>query len=158
MNGWVRFGLGLLFVAATVGLCIVGAATYEERTPYPPTEDLVTNYEGFVGEETLVFGTFQVRNGGEATIRVSHGDTEIDVTVTDFAGQVEPGGVVQVAGTIRPDRVLDAERVVVVNPSPGAQLFKYAASGLGALVFLGVFFRYWRVNLGDLTVEVREDG
>jgi hypothetical protein len=46
----------------------------------------------------------------------------------------------------------------VVNPSGSSLVYKYGTSLVGAALVLVVFFRYWRVDWGSLSLEVREDG
>lgn len=80
-----------------------------------------------------------------ATIRVKHSTGAFTLTVTGFGANVEPGGTVQVLGTLGSDYELSAEWVVVVNPSGGAEVLKFGLSGIGALLVLIAFFRHWRI-------------
>jgi preprotein translocase subunit SecF len=68
---------------------------------------------------------------------------------------VQPGGAVQVYGTVEPDRHLAADRVVVVNPAGSSMLFKYGVSLVGALLVVVLFFRHWRFDTDGVGFEVR---
>lgn len=159
VHRWRRVGLALLFVTAALGLCVAGEATYEDRWPYPTAESVVADYDQHVGQRTLLFGSVERVDGSTATVRIDGSDgAYLDLTVANVEASVEPGGAVQVTGTLQPGHHLRADDVVVINASPGAKLWKYAASLVGLLVFLGLFFRHWRVNPRALAVEGRDDG
>ncbi len=49
-----------------------------------------------------------------------------------------------------------AERVEVVNSSRWAEFYKYGASAIGALGFLLLFVRYWRIDREAWTLEARD--
>ncbi|MHB9288035.1 hypothetical protein ACKVMT_13450 [Halobacteriales archaeon Cl-PHB] len=148
----------MLFLSAAFGLCVAGEATYEQRWPYPTTEAVVTDYDAHVGDRTLLFGSVEAVSGDRATIRVVAGGENLTMTVSDFTASVEAGGAIQVTGTLRPDHVVQADSVVVVNRSTDAKTWKYGASVVGLLVFLGLFFRFWRADLRNFQVVCRDDG
>jgi hypothetical protein len=121
-------------------------------------DDVVANYEAHVGEEILVFGTVVAIESGQMTIRTDTDAGPLSLSVSGVDRAVQRGGVLQVYGRLAPDHAIDATRIVVVNASPGAEWGKFAVSGLGAVLFLGLFFRYWRVDPRALAVEVRDRG
>jgi len=147
--------VGVLLVAL-FGLGVAAEATYDDRWPYPSEDKLASNYDQHVGEETLLFGTV-VRNGDSgAVIEVGYETGSFEMTVRNFEVSVQPGGSVQVYGTLAAGYTIDAKRVTVVNPSAGSDLYKYAISAVAAGLFLVVFFRYWRIDVRNLRLEGRD--
>jgi len=143
-------------MVATLGLGVYADATEEERWPYPTSDQLATDYDAHAGDQALVFGTVEERTGDTARIEVEYDTGTFQLTVRNFDATVQPGGTVQVYGTLERDRTMTAERVVVVNPAGSSVLFKYAVSLVAAVLFLVVFFRYWRLDWQTLTVEERD--
>ena len=141
------------------GLCVQLDRPTPGASPYPETERLVADYGDYVGAETLLFGTVEGVDASaeRATIRVDSDAGSFEMTVSGFTERVEPGGFVQVYGTLREGRVIDATRVAVVNPAGGSTSYKYAVSAVGALLALAAFVRHWRVDPGS-GFEVRSDG
>jgi hypothetical protein len=158
MNPGTRVALGLLLVAGIVGLGAVHDATAQQRWPYPANDDLNANYEQYVGEKTLVSGPVTAVNGSTGTIRAQYSGGTFALTVTEFDVAVQPGGSVQVYGTLRPGYTIEPERIDVVNPAGSSNAYKYVVSVIGAAVVLVQFFRHWRVNLGEFHLEARSDG
>lgn len=148
----------IALVAALFGLGVYAEATVESRWPYPPNEMIDENYDQYVGQETLLFGTVEEIRDGMAVIEVEHDSGTFLMEVQNFDATVQPGGIVQVYGTLGSDYTIDANRVVVVNPSARSGAFKIVISAVAAGLFLLVFFRYWRVNLDTLELEARDDG
>jgi len=155
VNRWRRLGLAVVLVGALFGMGVAAQATSEARWPYPSTDAVAADYDQYVGTETLVFGTVETVDGTSARIRVKTSTEPIRLSVTGFDAPVRPGGSVQVFGTLEPDRVIDAERVTVVNPASGSDLFKYAVSGIAVVVFLVVFCYHWRIDVGSVQLEGR---
>lgn len=153
-----RLSMGLLFLIAAAAICVGYGATEETRSPYPMTEDLVTNYDAHVGEEVLVFGTVEAIESGRATIKTDTAVGTLTLSVPGVDPDVHRGCVLQVYGRLEAGGAIDVTRIVIVNASPGAEWGKFAVSGVGALVFIGLFFRYWQLDLRALAVEVRDRG
>ena len=153
----VRLVVTLLAVGLVFGMGVHYDVAAEDHWPYPDTDDLAEDYGGHVGERTLLFGTVESVDptSDQARIRVEHTTGAFTLTVQGFEAEVEPGGTVQVLGTLEPDYVLTVERVVVVNPSGGAELIKFGLSAAGALLVLVVFFSRWGVDWGSYTFEGR---
>ena len=145
---------GLLF-----GSFVHYDATYDSKWPYTENGNLVTAYDDHVGEQTLLFGTVLESDGTTMQIRVESDIRPFDVTVTNASQTADPGGVVQVFGTLQPSpQTVAAENVVVVNQAGSSNLYKYAVSAVGALLILVLFFRYWTVDTDVWAFEVRDDG
>ncbi|RLM37289.1 hypothetical protein [Haloarcula sp. Atlit-120R] len=155
MRVWVRVGIVLVLCVTLGGLFVHAEITEDERSPYPDAADLSTGYESYVGQQLMVFGTVTETGDGELYIKVEGDGTAITLRVTETNTAVESGGVVQVYGTLGPEQTIAAERVEVVNSSRWAELYKYGASAIGALGFLLLFFRYWRINRDTWTLEGR---
>lgn len=152
-----RVGLAILLLAAIAALLVAHAATADGRWPYPTGEDLKSDYEAHVGEETLLFAVVQQVEPGRMLVESEMVSYRVDLPADGRIPDVRPGGIVQVYGTIAPDGI-DAQRVVVVSATTGAERRKLLLSVVGALLFLVLFFRYWRVNPRHLRVEVRDGG
>jgi len=153
---WVRVVIVLVLSLILGGLFVHAAVTEEQRSPYPDGEDLSSEYESYIGQQLMVFGTVTETSESGIEIRVESDETSITLNVTGTAAAVEPGGVVQVYGTLEPDQRITAERIEVVNSSRWAELYKYGASAIGAFGFLLLFFRYWRVDRDTWTLEARD--
>lgn len=150
--------VGLVF---GMGLHAGTERPYEQRHwPYPTGEDIVTDYDRFVGEETLLWGTVQTvdRDDGTLQLRVSTDEGPLELSVTGADAAVEPGGVVQVYGVLGPDRTIEATNVIVVNPADDSATVKYGVSAVGAVLVLALFFRRWRPDTDEWAFVPREDG
>ncbi|MEZ3115677.1 hypothetical protein RYH80_07075 [Halobaculum sp. MBLA0147] len=145
-----------LAVACSVAMGIHYDAMFEDRWPYPTDNELAKNYDAHVGKETFLFGT--VTSVGDRVVHVqvdARGET-YTVRVRSFDAAVRPGGTVQVLGVVRPDRVLAADRVVVVESSRESRLYKFGVSILGAGLVLVTVFRYWQIDTAGLTLEAKD--
>lgn len=150
----------LLLALLLVGLAVAGGvhydAAHDRHWPYPTDDQLYADYPAHVGEETLLFGTVRsVAANGTATVEFEADDGSFVLQVRGVDAAVEPGGVVQVYGTLRGGHRMTATEVVVVERHPGERLYKFGISGVGALVALTAFFRYWRIDVATLTFEPR---
>lgn len=151
-----------LVVALTlVGMAVAGGihydATYDEKWPYPTDEELSANYDEYVGEQTLLFGNVESidRTAHRARIEVGTDAGSYTLTVEEIDAEVQPGGIVQVLGTVQPGHRVTASKIVVVEGSSEKRLYKLAISGGGAVVALTGFFRYWWIDWSSLTFEQR---
>ncbi|WP_436926785.1 hypothetical protein [Halosimplex amylolyticum] len=161
MHPLVRVVGAVALLGAVVGLGVHYDATEGEHDPYPESETLATDYGAHVGEEAFVSGTVERVDAGadRATISVDSDEGDVRMTVEGFTERVQPGGVVQVHGTLEADRTIDAANVAVVNPAGGSKRYKYAVSAVGAVLVLVVFFGEWRVDTETLAFETRaKDG
>ncbi|MDS0221907.1 hypothetical protein NDI54_11160 [Haloarcula sp. S1AR25-5A] len=156
MHVWVRVAIALSVCLALGGLFVHAELTEDQRSPYPDAEDLSSGYDSYVGQQIMVLGT--VTESSEAGIEIvaENDGTSVTLQVTGIETAVEPGGVVQVYGTLEPDQTIAAERIEVVNSSRWAEFYKYGASAVGAVGFLLLFFRYWRIDSDTWTLEARD--
>lgn len=160
MRQWHRGVIVFALVALLVGMGVHYGAVEDDRWPYPDEDDLASQPAEHVGDEVFLFGTVTAidTDAGTATIRVEADSGSFSLSVQSFDRSVKPGGIVQILGELTTERTLDAERVVVVNSSSGAEWYKYGVSVLGAVLVLLAFFRYWRIDWDTWTFEVRRDG
>lgn len=156
MRVWVRVAVVIGLSLILGGLFVHAAVTAEQRSPYPDAEDLSSEYDSYIGQQLMVFGTVTETSESGMEIRAESDGTSITLTVTGTTAAVEPGGVVQVYGTLEPDQRITAERIEVVNSSRWAEFYKYGASAIGAFGFLLLFVRYWRLNRDTWTLEARD--
>lgn len=158
MKPWARAGLAVLLVVVLFGTFVHYDAVEDEHHPYPAEERLAQEYDAHIGERALLFGTVQAVDGTELVLRVESDAGPFEMTVPSGSADVEPGGVVQVYGTLGPDHTIDPARIEVVNRAGGSALYKYGVSALGALLVAVSFFRYWRLDTEEWALEVRSDG
>ncbi|GCF13265.1 hypothetical protein Harman_12000 [Haloarcula mannanilytica] len=156
MYVWVRVVIALSVCLALGGLFVHAEVTEDQWHPYPDAEELAAEYDSYVGQDVMIFGTVTEHSEGGMEIMAESDGTSITLQVTGTETAVEPGGVVQVYGTLEPGQRITAERIEVVNSSRWAELYKYGASVVGALGFLLLFFRYWRLNRDTWTLEARD--
>lgn len=147
----------MVLLGAVVALGAYYDANDERHWPYPTEEQLDADYDRYVGERALLFGTVERidDDAGTATITVEHSTGSFELVVRGVEADVRPAGVIQVYGTLEPDGRVTAERVVVVNPAGASKLYKYAVSTVGALLVLALFFQYWRIDRATLSFEGR---
>ncbi|SFS73454.1 hypothetical protein [Halostagnicola kamekurae] len=161
-----RLALGIVLSLALLGLCVHHGAAYDDAWPHPTGDQLAADGSEYDGEGVLLFGDVRAVEEDGISIHVTDdsGDVAADLEVrgVDTTG-IEPGGVVQVYGTLEfdgadaRDGTVMAEKVVVVNASPRASVYKYAASALGGLFAAGFFLRHWRIDSRNLRFVPRGD-
>ncbi|MFB6087755.1 MAG: hypothetical protein ABEJ85_04475, partial [Haloarculaceae archaeon] len=136
MNRWRRGAVFVLLCGAVFGLGVYHDVADDAHEPYPTGEAIKTDYSAHVGERVLLFGTVTDETGATARIRVDTAAGPLSMRVVPFDAAVREGGVVQVYGTLAPDRTVRATNVAVVNPAGSSKLFKYGVSAIGAVVIL----------------------
>jgi len=146
-----------VLAAVVFGMGVHYDATFDDRWPYPSSDDVEASYGDHVGEEVFLFGTVEAvdEDAGTARVRVDADGTSFVLAVRPFDADVRPGGVVQVVGTLRAGHTLDAETVRVVNPAGSSVLYKALRSAVGALLVVAAFFRHWRLDVGALAFRGR---
>jgi hypothetical protein len=155
-----RIGISI----ALLGLVVLAGVHYDSAEPrhldQPTQDELAADYDRYVGQEALLFGTVLDRGDGWLSIRVEsdRGPFEVRVTEVPDGVAVDPGGAVQVYGPLEDGREIAATDVVVVNEGPSSLAYKYAVSLAGVGLFLVAFARYWTVDWRELAVVPRTDG
>ncbi|WP_336337653.1 single stranded DNA-binding domain-containing protein [Haloarcula brevis] len=156
MRVWIRLAVVLGLCLTLGGLFVHAEVTEDEWSPYPDAADLSTGYDSHVGQQLLIIGTVTETGENGLELRAESDGRSINLTVIGARTAVEPGGVVQVYGTLEPRRTITAERVEVVNSSRWAEFYKYGASAVGAVGFLLLFGRHWRLDRDTWTLEARD--
>ncbi|MDS0278483.1 hypothetical protein NDI85_11810 [Halomicroarcula sp. S1AR25-4] len=155
---WERVVVALLLLSVLGGLFVHAEVTGERRWPTPQADDLVADYDRYVGSETFMIGTVTAADGATLTVRFDSHLGPVSLTVSGVEKSPRRGATVQVAGTVGPEHTFRADRVVVVNSSSDAKLYKYGASLVGVALFLAAFVRYWRLDTTRWVLEARRDG
>jgi hypothetical protein len=160
MTKWARLALLVLLLTGVLGLIVYYDVTEDAHEPYPSPSEIGAEYDQYVGEKVLLWGTVQstAPSTSEARISVMTATGPMTMTVEGFDAEVSPGGSVQVYGQLKPEQRVTATNIVVVNPAGSSTTYKYVSSALGALLVLIQFFRHWRVDIKSLAFEVRADG
>ncbi|ACV11285.1 hypothetical protein Huta_1106 [Halorhabdus utahensis DSM 12940] len=157
---WQRGLLVIGLAGLLLGMGVHYGAVEEDHWPYPEADEIAGQPAEHIGEELFLFGTVTAvdADAETATIRVAASPESISITVQSFDRAAQSGGTVQVLGELTDERTVDADRVVVVNDSGGAEWYKYGVSVIGAIVVLIAFFRYWRIDTDSWSFGVRHDG
>lgn len=113
MNPWQRAVVALLLLAALGGLFVHTDLTSEARSPYPAPDEIAADYDSYVGETVLLFGDVTSVGSAGFTIEAESEGVTIELQIDGASPAVDPGGVVQVYGELRPDQRMTAQRVVV---------------------------------------------
>lgn len=153
MNDRLRWVGVALAVLALAGMVTHYPRAADGHTPYTQDAELAADYDAHLGEKTYFWA--EVTAVGSDRIRVDNYAIDVWVHVEDPPPGLEPGDTVQVAGTVRPDRRIDASRVVA--SSRVNRRYMFAVSGLAALLVAGLSLCHWRVDLRTLTVRPRRD-
>jgi hypothetical protein len=156
VNTWVRVAAALCLCLSLGGLFVHAEITDDQRNPYPDAAELNNEYSAYVGQTVVVFGTVVETTDQQLRIEAEEDGTTITLAVTGADATVSVGGAVQVYGTLEPDQTIAAERVEIVNSGRWAELYKYGTSTVGAVGFLVLFFRYWRLNRDSWSLEARD--
>lgn len=152
-----RLATTVLALTLVLGMGVHYDVIEDRHWPYPSADDLALDYGANVGERTLLWGTVASidPSASMATIVVEHDQGALSMTVRGFEADVEPGGTVQVLGTLEDGQSLTAERVVVVNQSGSAERLKLGLSGVGSFVVIVAFFSRWRIAFERYVFEAR---
>ena len=117
---------------------------------YPDSATLAQEYDATIGQRVQVSGTV-VRT--EPLVLAAEYDYyaagaansgSLDLTITAVERPVRVGQSVQVFGTLRPDRTIEAREIVVVPARNVA--YMYAVSALAGLWVLARLLRGWAVD------------
>lgn len=159
MHTAVRVVVAVLLLAVIAGSGVHYDVAEPTQWPYPTDDELAESYEPAVGEPALLFGEVQTIDTTDTTavITVEHDTGAFDLRVMNLDASVEPGGTIQVYGTLQSDYTIVAQSTVVVNPAGSSTTYKYAVSALGALFILAAFARQWRFDRATLGFVPRGD-
>ncbi len=121
-----------------------------EMGAYPNEEDLIDDYERYIGEEAEVGG--KVISTDPIIIELEHGDRTIDLELTGFDDDVEEGDHLSVYGIVRQDLTFEVKNGVV-RPFFNI-VYMYVISFAAAMWLAFRILSQWRWN-GD-HLEPRE--
>ena len=159
MRTGLRVAVGLLLLVGVFGLCIHYGATYDTNWPHPTGEQLGTDYEEYVDDRILLIGEVQSTDPVDETLTIEVTDdaeeVAAEIEVYDTTASVEPGGTVQVFGTLHGDETMTQTTVEVVNRDPSDAQYKLGISVVGILVAVAYFLTHWQLDIRRFTFEQR---
>ncbi|NHN46611.1 hypothetical protein G9464_03245 [Halostella sp. JP-L12] len=140
-------------LAALAGLLVWGGTVAPDPSVNDfPDEDEVGPAPGeYVGERVKLGGT--VVGTDPVVVRVPYGDESMDVALQSLDRTVERGDSVTAFGTLRGERTLAVEGVVVSEP--WEMQYMYVVSFLGGLWVFARIARQWRFDREQLAVVPR---
>ncbi|MFB6301651.1 MAG: hypothetical protein ABEH78_02135 [Haloferacaceae archaeon] len=141
--------LVVLLALASLGTMMVDYAAREPQQGPSPSA-LAADYERHVGERISFWATVVAVGDGTFTVRVEGG--RLTVVGSDVA--VEPGDSVDVYGTLRSNRRLAAERVLVSRTENRLYMFAVSVAAVG--LALAAFRRHWRLDRRRLAFVPRD--
>jgi hypothetical protein len=148
-----------LVLLVTAGFGVHYGAAYEDNWPHPTADELAEDRGAYDGEQVLLIGEVTEIGGDDGLtmmLETSAGE-EIEIEVRGVKAAVEPGGVVQVYGTLAEGGTIQqADRTVVVNEDSADGRYKLGVSGIAGLLTAGLFLYYWRIDIREPAFEVRD--
>jgi len=142
-----RLLLAFLLVAAIGGLTVDYAADAGGNTAYPSQAELTESYTEYHDERVVVWLTVTAVGDGQ----FSAGDWTVEAT--PVPDSLDAGDTVEVAGTARPERRLEADSISVVDATN--RRYMYGVSAL-ALLASGLFvLARWRLDVRELALVPR---
>lgn len=124
-------------------------AQADVRTAYPSQPTLADAYTQYHGERVVVWPTVSTVGDG----KVSGSGWTIEVSPVPDG--VDAGDTLAVAGTARPGRVVEADRVAVVDAANRLYLYGVSALALaGSALFV---LSRWRFDPAELALVPRTD-
>lgn len=141
----------LCLFALLAGLALHYSAAGSDRVTTLESRDRVASPAAHAGETVYFWARVDAVDDGTLTVRTA-GTT---VTVVGHDADAEVGDVVQVAGTLRADATVVADRVVVSPRERRPRL--YVVSALGGALAAGAFLREWGVDPRRIAFVPREE-
>ena len=124
-----------------------------EQGNYPGAEELVKDYDKYVGEKVEVTG--KVVDEDPIRIEIEYGEQKKGLTIIGTDKQVDKGDRFSVYGTVKENGTIDAENTVVfpfLN-----YIYMYLISIVGATWILIRIIKQWRWNSKELQFERRDE-
>ena len=143
----------LLLLIFTLFIFYGGFEPDPKQGNYPGTEELIEDYDQYIGEKTDVTG--RIVNTGPIRIEIEHGEKEKTLTITDIKEEVEKGDRLSVFGTVRQDNTIEAQNsfsVPFINYA-----YMYGISLVGATWIFVRIVKQWRWNGEEWWFERRDE-
>lgn len=146
------FVIFLLFVVLLAMFIHYGAvASQPGHDRLKESNKKLESYEQHVGDRLYFWGQVVSSSGEDFAVRTSGRR----LRVTESEATVREGDAVQVAGVVRPNHVIEAEKVVV-SPQLNIQ-YLYIVSALGAVLTAFLFSQSWSAQWRELQFVPRQE-
>lgn len=143
----------VVLLSTLAGLCVHYGAVAAEKDPYPTGAQLASEYDQHIGDEYYEWVTVEQVDADSFSFAVQSSPPVL-ITVTERPAGVNPGDVVQVYGTVAPDRRLVPTRLIESDRSNLRAL--YLVSAVAVLLTGSITRRYWRLHTTDWGLVPRE--
>ncbi|MFB6299023.1 MAG: hypothetical protein ABEH65_02045 [Halobacteriales archaeon] len=150
-----RLAIGFGLVALLAGMFVHYGAVADAHHPSPTAAELRADYASHVGEQLYVWAQVIDRDADGITVRIGSPPDGVVLSVPTTRSDIDSGDVIQLYGTIRPNRIVDPDRIVVSDRTGLTRL--YAISAVAAIGTAVVFLRSWRFDRSRLVFAPRED-
>ena len=139
-----RITAGSVLILILLGLCLYYHDYHEDNLKYPSTAAILSDYPE--GSQVFVSGSvikpnkngFYLRDGGK-----------IDIVYNVISSEhVQPDDYVQVLGILEHNYTIESN-ITYVETKWGYE-FIILRSGLALIIFIFIFFRYWKFNFRTL--------
>lgn len=124
-----------------------------EKRIYSGEEELIENYQRYVGRNTKVTG--EVVNTTPVKIEIEYGDKTKVLKVKKIDHEVSEGDRISVYGIVRKERTISAINTIVVPPI--FYTYMYAVSLIGVSWIVIRIASQWRWNGTESYFEQREE-
>lgn len=148
--------LGIVALLCLLGTLLVWAGTVPpdiDQHRYPGNEQIVENYDAYVGSPAQVGGT--VVQTDPVVLELTHHRSMREVTVRDVSRPIQAGDRIVVFGEIQPNDVIDSQGSTVRKPWEA--IYMYLISFLGGLWVVARLLNGWRLDRDRWTIVPRED-
>jgi hypothetical protein len=137
------------------GMCVHYESVRQQYNPYPTQGQLADNYAEYMGDEYYEWKTIVETRPEAMFFTVKSETSEIRVSVPEKPTGVTEGDVVQIYGTIEPDRRVSPTQLVVSERTRLNYLYLVSAIGVAVTALVGR--QRWRINFSKLTIEPRHE-
>lgn len=148
--------LGILALLCLLGTLLVWAGTVPpnvDQHRYPGNEQLVENYDAYVGSQAQVGGT--VVQTDPVVLELTHYKSTREVIVRDVPQPVQAGDRIVVFGEVQPNSVIDSR--TITTREPWEATYMYLISFIGGLWVLAGLIHGWRLDWDRWTIVPREN-
>ncbi|MFB6149810.1 MAG: hypothetical protein ABEJ48_09110 [Halobacteriales archaeon] len=136
----IGFGLAVLLV----GMFVHYGAVAPAHDPSPTAAELRADYASHVGDSLYVWADVIDRDADHVTVQFGSPPDGIVLSVRTTRADIDRGDVIQLYGTLRPNRVVVPDRIVVSDRTGLTGL--YTVSVIAAVGTAAAFLRSWRFD------------